>query len=307
MSVLAIPLLLVACDKQESTNSEVTDEDESPSAKSPKATSRDAWKAEVAALKKKLQVQRETRKMRIVKAEALGLSGGGKKRSFRFRITNTSSKKIDWAQTWVYYYDASGRCVDRYPHALGLDLDVGASVEKALGSSGNGLDEKLRRNKFKTTDVEFSAIKWTDGTRWANENLVVISSRRKRGGRTPAELLDMEGEPVLGKWLGTYGKEGKPVHWLTNISGRKLKVRSARIYYYDDKGKRIDRYTLNRDLSMDPGATVEIEGGEPKDKTKEGTKFIEPSVSRVIFEDGDKETWENKNLSSANRPMRGKP
>jgi hypothetical protein len=307
---LAAPLF-TACDaEQDEAAAEDSDGDKKKKKKKKAAASAaaaedekpaDPWQAEIAAIKKAHAEAMATRKTRVVVGESLGLGEENGERGFRFKLTNTGSSAIDWAQTWVYYFDENGKCVDRYPHSIGGNLAPGAALERILGATGDGL-AKMQKNGAKTAEVEITAVKWADGTRWQNENLVVPSWERKPGGETHEQLLAREGEKIVGKWLGTHGKDEKPVFKLTNITEQPVTLRTLWIYYYDDKGTVVDRDVENLDLTILPGATIEHASGSPKAEIEATVKFIEPSASGVTI--GDKK-WENENLSAFDRPMRG--
>jgi hypothetical protein len=308
--LLALPAVSGCKDKADETTSEQRDKKKSKkksasgSAVSPAsapAVPADPWQAEIEAAKQAHAEAQKTRKTRVVRGETLEIGGEGKERAYRFKLTNEGAQAIKWAQTWVYYYDDKGKCVDRYPHSIIDQIEPGQSIERLLGESGESLDKTLKEGA-KTADVEISAVEWADGTRWENENLVVVEWDRKPGGGSHEELLALEGEKVLGKWLGTHGKESKPVFKLTNITDKPLTLKTLWIYYYDDKGEVVDRDVENLDLAIPAGGTIEHEGGSAKAEIDAKVKSIEPSVSEVTIDDKE---WENRNLSSSSRPMRG--
>ena len=280
-TMMIVATVLVGCDNEDSA-----------------AAPDDEASAETKSDDKKINAPKSNRKTRVVSTKSLGVDGTGDKRQFRFALTNDGKKEIQWAQTWVYYYDDKGKCVSRYPHSIMPKIKPGATAEKNLGFDG-----KKFKKEFVSADVEISSVKWADGTRWANENLVQGTSERSVGGPSHAELMKLEGEKVTGKWTGDYGEDDKPVFELTNVSGKALTVKTLWIYYYGADGKSLHRDVANLSLKLKAGATVKHETGTEKSKLKKGVKHIEPSVSRVKV--GGK-AWENRNLARTDRPMQGK-
>jgi len=286
IAMLAAPFV-VGCDDAESTTESSSEE-----------TTGESWEKQVASIKKDLKARHAKRKTRIVSAKSLGISGSGKERSFRFTLTNDSSKTIDWAQAWVYYYDASGKCVGRYPHSITPRVKAGASKELALGHKGKRL-----KSDAVTADVEVTAVKWAGGKRWDNENLVQNVRDRTPGGLSHKELMAHEGDKVVGRWTGERGKDDKPIFQLTNISSKALTIKTLWVYYYGADGKVLSRDVANVSLELAAGATIEHEAGSEKAKMKDGVKHIEPSVSKVKVSGA---VWENRNLADHDRPMRAK-
>jgi len=148
-------------------------------------------------------------------------------------------------------------------------------------------------------------VEWSDGTKWSNENLERIKER-KRGGLTDAELMKLEGEKVVGKWTGEYGKSQRPLLLLSNISGRALATKSIWTFYYAQDGEELDREVDRQAKTLAAGATVSVEAGKPKPELAQGTRFIEVVVPSVQFTDGDRGSWTNENLTRDERPMRGR-
>ena len=148
-------------------------------------------------------------------------------------------------------------------------------------------------------------VEWADGSKWSNENLEPDADR-KPGGLTQADLLRREGEMVLAKWTGRYGKSQRPVFLVTNVSGRPLETRGLWTYYYAADGEQLDRESDSQVVRLDRGATIEVESGDPRPDLEAGTRHIELVVSSVKFTDGAQELWSNENLGSSERPMRAK-
>jgi hypothetical protein len=235
-------------------------------------------------------------------AEAKLLSKGvPRQRPARFRITNRGAKTLTWAQAWLFYYDAEGMFLDRYPQSFETKLAPGASVDQELGYSGGDIPQRATQ-----VDGEITAVEWADGTTWSNENLELADGRNP-GGLADAQLLKREGEVVLGKWTGEYGKQQRPVFWLTNITSRPLVIRTIWTFYYAADGEELDRETQRVTLPVPPAATVEFEGGDARHELEQGTTSIELAVSAVAFTDGAQETWRNENLSSSERRIRPQP
>jgi len=289
----------VACkrDHAEATPSGTPSASSSPSAA---AAADEAWNAEVASLKQKLSEQLKSRKPRIAQTTFIAFEGVGEQKRAKFRVTNLGKKTLGWAQAWVFYYGADDRYLDRFPHSFEAEVGPGATIEKELGYAGGKIPDGAR-----TAECEISAVEWSDGTKWSNENLERIKER-KRGGLTDAELMKLEGEKVVGKWTGEYGKSQRPLLLLSNISGRALATKSIWTFYYAQDGEELDREVDRQAKTLAAGATVSVEAGKPKPELAQGTRFIEVVVPSVQFTDGDRGSWTNENLTRDERPMRGR-
>jgi hypothetical protein len=298
-----VPILVVgatafACEKnrQEETPSGAPS---APSAPSASAAVDATWKAEIAARKHEISEQLKLRRPRIAKTSFIAFGGVGEKKRAKFRITNQGKKTLEWAQAWVFYYGEDDRYLDRFPHSFEAEIAPGATIEKELGYAGAKIPEGT-----KTAECEISAVEWNDDTKWSNENLERIKAR-KRGGLTDAELMKLEGEKVVGKWTGAYGKSQRPVFLLANISGRALATKSIWTFYYAQDGEELDREVDRHTETLAAGASVRVETGKPKPELVKGVRFIEVAVPSVEFTDGNRGSWTNENLTQDERPMSG--
>lgn len=240
-----------------------------------------------------------TEPTRLVTAETLERTGDG---PFRFRLTSQAEAPISRMQAWVYYYDADGECVSRYPHAFSASIAPGASVEQELGRDGDDLPEGATQ-----ADVEISRVTFEDGTEWTNENLVEWQRDRVMGGLSHEELLARTGELITGEWTGEYGGEDdRPVLTLHNTTDEPLEPRVVWVYYYDSEGDYVSRDVINlMGTTIAPGADHTLEGGDSRDEMDEEMRYIEVYVSRIDRADGT--SWENRNLSAPFREMSHPP
>ncbi|MFK7989855.1 MAG: hypothetical protein AB8I08_27800 [Sandaracinaceae bacterium] len=236
------------------------------------------------------------RPTRIVTGEAV--EARGEEGRFRFRLTNQGEQAMRRAQAWVYYYDAEGSCLGRYPHAFFASIDPGASAEQDLGHPGERVPEGTA-----SADVEISGVTFTDGTQWSNENLVQGRRDRVPGGLNHEQLLAREGELITGEWTGEYGgDDNRPALVLHNTTDEALEPRVVWVYYYNAEGGYEGRDVLNLlGDTIAPGGEHRLFGGDPQAEMDEDMRYIEVAVSGVERADGTR--WDNRNLSSPSRPM----
>lgn len=239
-----------------------------------------------------------TEPTRLVTAETLDATEDG---TFRFRLTSHAEAPIRSMQSWVYYYDADGECVGRYPHSFFAELAPDGTVEQALGQSGEDQPEGATQ-----ADVEITRVTFEDRTEWRNENLVQFRGDRTLGGPSHEELLARTGELITGEWTGEYGDDGKPALTLHNGTDEPLEPRVVWVYYYDAEGGRAGRDVINlMGTTIAPGADHEMTGGDTREEMDEDMRYIEVVVSRV--DRADDTTWENRNLSAPFREMANPP
>lgn len=240
-----------------------------------------------------------TEPTRMVSGTALERTAG---EAFSFHLTNHGDQEVTRMQAWVYYYNAEGETVDRYPHSFFATIAPGASVDQELGR-----DEEDFEEGTVTADVEISSVRYADRTEWANENLVQGTRDRAVGGLSHEALSVLTGEPILGTWSGEYGDDNKPTFTLHNTTDQPLDPRVAWIYYYAEDGNDLGRDVINmRGEPIAPDGDFPLEAGKTQDELPEGTHAIEIYVSR--FERADGTTWENRNLyPNSGREMRNPP
>lgn len=240
------------------------------------------------------------RPIRIVTGEAV--EARGEEGRFRFNLTNRGEQAIRRAQAWVYYYDAEGSCVGRYPHAFFATIAPGASAEQDLGHNAERLPEGTV-----SADVEISNVTFADDTQWRNENLVEGRHTRVRGGLSEEQLLAREGELITGEWTGEYGgDEMRPALVLHNTTDEALEPHVVWVYYYDADQDYVGRDVLNlRGDTIPPGGEHRLFGGDPQAEMDEDMRYIEVAVSGVERADGTR--WDNRNLSAPSRPMAHPP
>lgn len=158
-----------------------------------------------------------------------------------FKITPRSKKEISSVQTWLFYYDKSGKHLSRYPHATSAENEA-----QRLGSTGDSI--------AKGTDVvecEVTRITYKDETRWFNANLVTDSADRPKGGATDAYLKEHSGEKVEVEVVDA--KEGKVK--LKNVSDKETKRITIELVYVKKKGH--ETREASTELAIKPGKTKE--------------------------------------------------
>jgi hypothetical protein len=259
-----------------------------------------AWRNEVSELKQQMATLMKNRQTRVARAELEGITSGANRQA-KFKITNSAKQKIAAVEAWVYYYDADGNYLAHHAGFVDLPLAPGASASHALGYHGNDLPAQT-----KNAECEITMVEWEDGTEWTNENLKLGKSRRP-GGPSDEELLRREGEMVVGKWTGGFGKSQRPVLKLANVSGRPLRVAALWTFYYAENGELLDRQRDEQGVELAADGFIEIESGALQADIDQDTRFIEVAVPKVEFTDGKRDSWANENLSRSDRPMRVRP
>ena len=214
-----------------------------------------------------------------------------------FTLTNRSGKKIRVNQTWLFYFDAAGKQLDRYPSSLGgsLVLEPGESKETRLGPASK--DQKPGTVGF---EGEVTSAYFGDEP-WFNENLI---EDRPKGGHSPDELTAMAGERVV---VDVYGLHAYKVR-LTNITDRPVKELSVTFLYFDAKG-RVDKgvWASFQKVPLKPGESLDVTLKPSFDKDKAPPPkavSVVAYASRVEFSEGP--TFHNKNLDSEARRLPAK-
>jgi hypothetical protein len=209
--------------------------------------------------------------------------GAGKDRKAMFTIKIADTRKVDGYQTWLFYYDQSGKYLERYPHSTFPQGET-----QGLGYDGDKIPKGTE-----TIECEITRVTFEDKTVWFNDNLVPNVPERPKGGFGADVLKAKSGEKVEVEVLDP--KKGKVK--LTNIGDKDTKEIEVVLMYFDDKGDHQDRRE-DLELVIKPGASVEQEiklGAEPLP----AFKSAEGAAPEVEFADGSK--FENENLSSTYR------
>lgn len=211
----------------------------------------------------------------------------GEKRSL-FKIEMPPGHEVDGFQTWQFYYDAEGKQLSDYPSASSMHFNDDAGVQD-LGSRGNSIPKDVA-----TVECEITRITYKDGTVWWNENLMVSSNHRPKGGFSPAVLKEHTGEKIA--VVGEFDVKTMTVE-LKNLGDRTTKrVRVDTLCWKKD----------DRDYDHD-WADVAIPAGESR-KVKVDInandvvrcELLETAVSSVEWSDDT--VWTNRNLDSYERP-----
>jgi len=209
--------------------------------------------------------------------------GTGKDRKAMFTIKVADSRKVDSLQTWLFYYDKSGKYLERYPHATFPQGEM-----QGLGYDGDKIPKATD-----TIECEITRVTFEDKSVWFNENLVPNFPERPKGGFTADVLKAHSGEKVEVEVLDP--KKGKVK--LTNVGDKETKEVEVVLMYFDDKGDHQDRRE-DLEIAIKPGASVEKEiklGTEPLP----AFKSVEGAAPEVEFADNSK--FENENLGSTHR------
>ena len=266
----ALAVLAVGCSK-----------DESKPAGAPSKGSASASATAAAASKKKGPSVSEAG--RKGECKFVEWQGTGKDRKAMFLIKVADQRKTGSVQTWLFYYDKSGKYLERYPHAT-----YPGDGAQALGYDGDKIPKGTE-----TVECELTRITFDDKSTWFNENLYPAGEERPKGGFDTAYLAARAGERIEVEVLDA--KQGKVK--LTNVAGKATKSAELRILYYDDKGE-FESRGAHVDLALEPGATAEHKldlGTEPL----KAFKSAEGVAPRVSFADGSE--FQNANLDSSYR------
>jgi hypothetical protein len=215
--------------------------------------------------------------------------GTGKDRKAMFKMEVPPGKEVDVVQTWLYYYDKSGKGIDRYPHSTSPQAEL-----KALGEEGDDINPATD-----SVDCEITSIHYKDGTVWFNDNLETASSERPKGGFTDAQLKAMSGRKIQVDVVD--GKSGKVK--LKNISDKEIKRAEVAVMAYAKEGGHVT-WSDYIDLTLKPGETVEKEVNVHQGSAMpDSPKAIDAEAPEVTFADDTE--WENKNLDASDRPAGG--
>lgn len=212
-----------------------------------------------------------------------------------FALTNLTKETVAVSQTWIYYYDAQRKQIDRYPHSLGgsFELAPGETKEKRLG-------EHIGKIKKETSIMEGEVSSATVGGKpWKNENLV-SSFDRPVGGYDLQTLEDRAGERVI---VDMYSLGTDRVR-LTNITDHPVKSVDLRFHYIDAKGEIDWNMAPSQELKTPllPGQSVDFKAKmlTAKDRPPPGARKVVAFAEEVRFADGSP-TFKNKNLGERNR------
>lgn len=214
--------------------------------------------------------------------EFVAFEGEGEARKAMFKITVPADKEVGSVQTWQFYYDKTGKHLDRYPHATSVEAGP-----QALGHEGESIP--------KDTDVvecEVTTIWYKDNTIWFNENLAPDDRDRPKGGVTEAELKASSGEKVEIEIVDATAGKVK----LKNVSDKPVKSLHVDVLYRLPEGKTTSKSDFVT-VDIAPGATVEhvLKLTDPP-AAPESVEAYAPSVRFA-----DDSSFSNRNLSSSYR------
>lgn len=169
-----------------------------------------------------------------------------------FALTNTSGKTVGVGQTWIFYYDAAGKLLDRYPHSLSgsVSLAPGETKEHRLGRDIKDLPKGTATIECEVTSAS------VDGAPWNNENLNPWQKGRPLGGIDVATLAEHAGERVI---VDVYDVGSFRVR-LTNVTDRPVKGVELRLFYADAKGARDSVSVRDPKLKepLAPGKSIDL-------------------------------------------------
>lgn len=258
--------------------------DESPPTGRPsKAGASARSSASAAVVKSKQKGPSVTEAGRKGECRFVAWQGAGKDRKATFAIKVGDQRKAGSVQTWLFYYDKTGKYLERYPHATFPNDEP-----QALGYDGDKIPKGTE-----TVECELTRISFDDGSTWFNENLYPSGEERPKGGFDTAYLAAHAGERLEVEVLDA--KQGKVK--LTNVAGKAIKGADVRILYFDDKGE-LEARGGHVDIALEPGGTAEHKvdlGTEPL----KAFKSAEAVAPRVTFADGSE--FQNRNLDSSYR------
>jgi hypothetical protein len=206
-----------------------------------------------------------------------------------FALTNRTGKTIRAGQTFIHYYDASGKLLHRSSHSLGnsLSLEPGAAKEQRLGNDTKDIPKGTASIEAEMTSGLI------DGAAWQNENLSTFSTDRPRGGLTANDLVERSGERVI---VDVYGLTSYRVR-VTNVTDKVVQTVKLRLYYATAKGdrERIAAEEHRFEKGLAPGKSVDLtlkpsSGAERPPKALRVVGY----APDVVFADGTK--FQNKNL-----------
>ncbi len=213
----------------------------------------------------------------------VNFEGSGDERAALFRIAPSDPRPVESVQTWLFYYDAAGKQLARYPHATAPHPGA-----QALGHEGAEIPAGTA-----AIECELTRISFVDGTAWFNANLLRNDAPRPRGGYDAAELATHTGERVRVDVLDA--KTGKVR--LTNLGDRPIASLDVDVIFFHADGEHQYETELGVAGPIAPGKsverTVELLDIEPFERA-EGTA---PSVK---YADGTR--WFNRNLSGFELP-----
>ncbi len=219
------------------------------------------------------------------KCEFVKFEGAGKDRKAMFQLTPPAGgKKVDYVQTWLFYYDKAGKHLQRYPHATSMK-----SEPQALGQEGDKIPKETA-----TIECEITRITFEDKSWWFNANLVRNEEDRPKGGYPESELRTHVGEKVSVEVVDA--KAGKVK--LKNLGDKPVTSVAIDLIPFMADGSHGWFPDFNVEAKMKPGesveATMHLSNPLPEYKTIEGT------APEVHYEDGSK--FINHNLSGFDLP-----
>jgi hypothetical protein len=274
--IIAGALVLSGCKADKTDKADKADKADDGDKAEPAASADAAPKAEAPVPKPAFVTEAGTQGT----CEFVEFEGTGSERKAMFKITPPPGKEVSTVQTWEFYYDESGKYLERYPHATFLEGD-----RQALGYEGDQIPKDTA-----VVECVISRITFKDDTTWFNENLVPDDADRPMGGVPEADLQARSGEKVEVEVVDA--KAGKVK--LKNVADKAVKSVSVDLLYRLPDGK-----TANRsdwfEVAIAPGATVEHDvklGDQPVPEFK----TVEGYAPRVRFEDGSE--FSNANLKS---------
>ncbi|HSO33434.1 MAG TPA: hypothetical protein VLT33_12960 [Labilithrix sp.] len=209
-----------------------------------------------------------------------------------FKLTNRSGKKLSVNQTWLFYYDATGKRLDRYPHSLSgsLTIEPGETKEHRLGR-----DMKDMKPGVVTYEGEVTSAT-VGGDPWFNDNL---TEERPKGGLSPDDLLATAGERVIVEIYDLTSFKAR----LTNVTDRAVNESRVKVLYYDAKGQVVKGVPTLETVAIEPGKSVDVTLHPAFDSDKKGppAKAISAAAFAPTVRFADGKTFENENLSSQSR------
>lgn len=204
--------------------------------------------------------------------------GAGKDKKAMFTIKVAG--EVETVQTWLFYYDKTGKYLDRYPHATFLQGD-----SQRLGQEG----EKIHKD----TDVvecEITRISYKDKTVWFNDNLVPNFPERPKGGIKPEELKEHAGQKVQIEIADTKTWKVK----LKNTADKETKRVNVALVFYKADGSSTSTVRKYLEVAIKPNEVVEKTLEDVA--VPEGSKQVEATAPEITFADNSKFT--NRNLDS---------